>query len=362
MASVAEYFALKRGINPEDRNIRGISTMMAMNANKPDPYGVQGLANLPLSYALGKSTAAAREYDEAAGVQADSYMQQQFQQHKDDQLQKAKESAMKNWLDLGKMDPEAANSLAERDPALQSALPSGIRLKDKISKEGWLTGEVLSEDGKSKTVYQFNLGGMEEAKKRLAEKGITGTPTAEDLANAMPPGYAFKLTGASKAAGEEKSPELTGHVVRDKKSPTGWSYAGKDGSIMSTGAPDPYRGKEGTGGGGNAEQKGFSTWVTKYDGLMKARASIEKGFDPITGQIIPQTQIETAKATINDQLARTERYMQSTFPNEWRTYAGATQPQPKAAPVAQRPPGFDVFDEKRGIWLNPNDPTKGWRP
>jgi len=102
---------------------------------------------------------------------------------------------------------------------------------------------------------------------------------------------------------------------------------------MAQGAPDPTKAKEGSGGSGGAtaEQRGFSQWVTKYDGLMKARASIEKGFDPITGQVIPQTQIETARQTVNDQIAKTERYMQATFPAEWKVYAGTAQPQPTSA-------------------------------
>lgn len=339
MPSLSEYFALKKAANPEDRNIKGISTMMATNANKPDPYGIQGLANLPLSYALGKANAAAGEYDQQTAAQGDAYMQQQLQQHKDDQLQKAKESAMKNWLELGKQDPAAANDYADKDPVLQQALPSGIRLKDKITKDGWITGETLSEDGRTKTVYQLNLGGMEAAKQKLQSMGVTGTPTVEELTNAMPPGFAFKLTGASKAAAEPKDPKLTGHVVRDKESPTGWSYAGEDGEVMATGAPDPYKGKEHTGGGGSggptAEQKGFSTWATKYDGLVKARAAIEKGFDPFTGQALPQTQLDTAKASIQEQIGKTERYMQSTFPNEWRTYAGAA-PAPSQAPAGRQ--------------------------
>jgi hypothetical protein len=69
---------------------------------------------------------------------------------------------------------------------------------------------------------------------------------------------------------------------------------------------------------------------------MKARASIEKGYDPITGQVIPQTQIETAKATVNGQIANTERYMQATFPNEWKTYVGTPQPQAQQQQPAGR--------------------------
>ena len=105
----------------------------------------------------------------------------------------------------------------------------------------------------------------------------------------------------------------------------------------------------------SAEQKGFSTWISKYDNLAKARATIEKGYDPITAAVIPQTQIATAKATINDQLNRTQRYIKETFPDDWAIYNGK---EPLVVP-----PGY-TYDAAKGYYVNPKAPPgrTAWRP
>jgi hypothetical protein len=90
---------------------------------------------------------------------------------------------------------------------------------------------------------------------------------------------------------------------------------------MATGAPDPYKGKEGSGGsGGGTDGKEFRQWTSKLDGLKKSEASIQKGFDPITGQIIPQTQIDAALNTVRSQIADTENYISTEYPDQWKKY------------------------------------------
>jgi len=95
---------------------------------------------------------------------------------------------------------------------------------------------------------------------------------------------------------------------------------GKSWKPLST-APR-YKGDEGGGGGGSssADKRDFRSWTTKLDGLVKAKAAIEKGFDPITGQLIPQTQIQTALSTVNSQIADTENYIKSEHPDSWGKY------------------------------------------
>lgn len=310
MAGVAEYFALKKAANPEDRNIKGISTMMALNAQKPDPYGIQGLANLPLSYALGKATANAGEFDQNTANQAESFMQQQLQQHKDDQLQKLKESSMKNWLELGKTDPLAANDYAAKDPILQSALPSGIRLKDKISKDGWLTGEALSEDGTTKTTYEFNLGGMDAAKQKLQSMGITGTPTADQLAEAMPQGYVFKLSGAATPA-KDAGPPKTREVQRGSLAITE-EYDDQTGSWNEIGRGPKWNPRSG-GQGDNSRQdrrEAFEMFKRQEGDVRRLGQIAEQGykgqFSMPDGTIVSFDGSEQARVAL-DKLMRERR-------------------------------------------------------
>ncbi len=105
---------------------------------------------------------------------------------------------------------------------------------------------------------------------------------------------------------------------------------GKDGTVISK-LPQYTKNT-----GATAEARGFSTWASKLQGLTKARASIEKGYDPITGEAIPQTQIETARSTVQTELANTIRYMKSQFPEDYKAYTGDIGDEPKPAPAPPR--------------------------
>ena len=79
--------------------------------------------------------------------------------------------------------------------------------------------------------------------------------------------------------------------------------------------------QEGGGGsGGGSDLKEFRKEVAGLNSLYKSRATIEKGYDPITGQVIPQDQITTAKATIQGQIERQEGIMQIEYPGQWEKY------------------------------------------
>jgi hypothetical protein len=79
--------------------------------------------------------------------------------------------------------------------------------------------------------------------------------------------------------------------------------------------------REGGGGsGGGGDLKEFRKEVAGLNSLYKSRATIEKGYDPITGQVIPQDQITTAKATIQGQIERQEGIMQIEYPGQWEKY------------------------------------------
>lgn len=77
------------------------------------------------------------------------------------------------------------------------------------------------------------------------------------------------------------------------------------------------------GGGVDPEDKrtsGFRAEKSHLDALYGRRATIEKGYDPITGEAIPQTQIATAKATIQGQINKAEQYISRQYPDLWKTY------------------------------------------
>lgn len=353
MASVAEYFALKKAANPNDRNIQGIQTMMGLNARNQDPYGMSGLANLPLSFALGRANRDAAEFDQNTADKADSFMQQEYQQHKEKQQGAANQAATSNLLSLLKEDVTAANDYFQNNPLLRDKFSPGFKFKEPLNKESWTTVEAFSADGKTKNTYQLNIGGLPEAGKRFTEAGGTGAMTGDDLEKFMPAGWLVKFSGAAKTAPDPKAPQ-TREVQRGDQSVTE-EYNTDTGTWHVVGKGPKWSPKaESTGA--TAEQKGFREWATEYGSLIKARANVEKGLDPITGQMIPQTQIETAKATLNGLIAKTERHMQATFPNEWKTYGGTATPQPAA------PQPITATNPTNGQRIVSYDNGKSWQP
>jgi hypothetical protein len=124
-----------------------------------------------------------------------------------------------------------------------------------------------------------------------------------------PPMYVEKPIGPNMQQKVQYDPKTGGHTI-----PFG----------------EPYRihkpDKE--GGDSKADAKEFRREIGGLDGLYKSRASIEKGFDPITGNIIPQTQIDDAKATIQGQIDSKEQWISSEYPDQWKTYR-----KPKAGAV-----------------------------
>jgi hypothetical protein len=90
---------------------------------------------------------------------------------------------------------------------------------------------------------------------------------------------------------------------------------------------EPYRihkpdagGRGGSGNGGAGDAKEFRMHMSQLNGLYKSLANIQKGVDPITQQIIPQDQIEAAKATITGQINSLESLMEADYPDQWLKY------------------------------------------
>lgn len=79
--------------------------------------------------------------------------------------------------------------------------------------------------------------------------------------------------------------------------------------------------------GGKTEpkiDKDFMSSINNLDDLYKARASIEKGVDPMTAMVLPQGQLDIAKKTINSQIASRESIISGTWPDEWKRYQAPT--------------------------------------
>jgi hypothetical protein len=312
--------------------------------------GLEGLGKIPLMYQMGVDSANAKAFDEQKAIEENQQVQgvMDYQRQKDMQAQK--NQSMEQYLKLAQIDAEAANQFAKDDPMASQVIPPSVILKEKMDKNGWLTFEQLNADGTQKDTTAINLGGMPQAQATLKAKGIL-QPTLDQIAEAMPPGWAIKTSGASKPA-DNKDPKVTGHLVRDPESSTGYSYLGDDGEIMAQNAPTPAELHPRPVGGDSdaADAKDFRALTNKLDGLRKAEASIQRGVDPFTGAVIPPTNINNALSTLRGQISDTERYIASEHPERWSRYRkpavsgdtvsshGAPAPAATAAPMTATNP------------------------
>jgi len=352
---------LKTQKNPHERNLA--ATMNVINSMPKDGgvTGLEGIGKLPLMLQAGVDSAAAQQFDEARAQKEDEYAvgAMKYQQEKDALARRDKVFA--NYIKLAQVDPNAANTYATEDPDAKQVVPHGMQIVAKPDKNGWLAVKELSADGTQETSYQLNLGGLPEAAKVLKAQGIV-RPTVTQIAEAMPPGWAIKTVGAAKATDAEDKP--TSQVQKDPESPTGWSYISEKGNLYP-GAPDPHKGKTSIhvsgGGGESGEEKGFNKWSTKLQAIQGRIASIKKGYDPLTGQAVPQTNIDAAIAQLQPELENTARYMRSKFPNESRTYFGGGSSNnsgnsglphnlPQGATNVTKRNG-KIYFQKDGVWF-----------
>lgn len=141
--------------------------------------------------------------------------------------------------------------------------------------------------------------------------------------------------------------DVTARVVKDAKSPTGWSYVDKAGKNV-VGAPDPYISRTNPSAQSNNNESGFQFWATKLQTLQGKISSIEKGVDPLTGAVIPQTNIQNALATLRPEIENTKRYMKKKYPNEYTTYFGAEQQAQPAGKVLDEKTATDILRDAGG--------------
>jgi hypothetical protein len=130
----------------------------------------------------------------------------------------------------------------------------------------------------------------------------------------------------------------TGEVIHgpaptDTKEVWGQPFAGPGGALLQQSNHGQIRAvlgreREGAGGGseGRKEERqdrmDFGKEIQRLQSLKGRYASIQKGYDPITGMTIPQDNIKQALATVKEEIDSQEEYTRSTFPKQWQAYRG----------------------------------------
>lgn len=341
LAGIGGYASLmKTQKNPYDRNLSSLQAVMNQMPKDGGVTGLEGIGKIPLMYQMGVDSANAKAFDEQKAIEENQQLQGVMSYQREKDLRAQRDKSMEQYLKLAQIDPEAANTYAKSDPMASQVIPADVVLKEKIDKNGWMTFEQLNEDGTRKDTTAINLGGIKAAQKTLKDKGIL-QPTLDQIAEAMPPGWAIKTSGAAKAA-DNKDPKVTGHLVRDPESSTGYSYVGDDGQIMTKNAPTPAE-LHPRPANDNGDAKDFRALTNKLDGLRKAEASTQRGVDPFTGAVIPPSNINNALATLRSQIRDTEGYIASEHPERWSRYK---QPAITGNPVSSHGQTATATDSK----------------
>jgi hypothetical protein len=203
-----------------------------------------------------------------------------------------KKAEMDNLFNIAKISPKAALKSWNNTPWL-------------VQEFGELTANDLTKDGKN---HVLTFGPNHDGIIKWDDAGavnVVQKPTVKEVT----PDTDFKLFyQAGIEAG--KKPDQISKEWEDRKV-----------RIAQESRPP----KEGDS---KKDAKEFRREIGGLDGLYKSRATIEKGLDPITGAVIPQTQIDEAKATIQGQIDSKEEWMKTEYPEQWSTYR-----KPKAGTV-----------------------------
>ena len=115
---------------------------------------------------------------------------------------------------------------------------------------------------------------------------------------------------------------------------------------------------EATGSG--VDGKEFRQHLSDLESLYGRKASIQRGYDPLTGEVIPQENIDQALATVQTAINDRERYVQSIAPQLWEKYRPAMQdtvPQPQQGDG--RPPIQAIFGGGQAQGGQPQQQAQG---
>jgi hypothetical protein len=346
---------LKTQKNPYDRDLTSTQAVMNQMPKDGGVTGLEGLGKIPLMYQMGVDTANAKAFDEQKAIEENQQVQgvMDYQRQKDIQDQQAKKLAMA--IDLSRTDYKAANQLlAQSQPELADKIQFAGNDKD-----GWKDIEVKGDDGYTTRGY-LNPKHFEE----LNEAKQNGTLNQATIKALFDQNFAPYSRYETKDVNVNK---VTGHLVRDPDSSTGYSYLGDDGEIMAQNAPTPAELHPRPVGSGGSDDKAFMQWAGKLQSLRGRIASIQKGIDPYTGGTIPQANIDAALSGLLPEVENTKRLMQSKFPDQYATYFGdesaLAQPKPiqgdaskhmllSAAPAGPKKTldGVQYYKAKDGKW------------
>jgi hypothetical protein len=329
LAGVGGYASLmKSQKNPYDRDIATTGSLLQSLPQGGGVTGLEGLAKIPLMYQQGVDTANAQQFDQDKANQENQQIQgvMDYQKNVNDQ---------KLAIDKGKADTENAQAKAK-------TIGDTMDNAKKLAESG-NTGEAVKQLN-AVGIPATNFIVTPSGNQIQMQNGSFWMPIPDPSGSGKTvPGVWDTDSKQWRPATEEDSaalqkpdaaPKLTGHLVKDSNSSTGYSYAGDDGQIMTKNAPTPAelhpRPPKDTSG---ADEKRFEFWAGKLQSLQGRIASIQKGFDPITGQVIPQTNIDAAIASLSPEVNNTKRYMQTNYPTQYKTYFGNSGETPQGNPA-----------------------------
>lgn len=101
-----------------------------------------------------------------------------------------------------------------------------------------------------------------------------------------------------------------------------------------------------SGKGEREDRKDFNQWITKLQTLRRQEAGIQKGYDPITGQVIPQTQIDAALSTVRREIANTEGYLAANHGGRWKVYSKGSKKETPKQPAKGTIRGTKMINNK----------------
>ena len=342
MAEHVGLASIYRQKNPYDRKVETTAAMLPKS----------GYASPFLAYVMGRDTARAGEWDS----ERDRKLEEIFNKQAMSEEEKAKAKASLDFMELALKTPATAEGNAQVKEVWENyfKLKTGANFnidniralgEDKNSKE------MVIDNGGEKTVIYLTPTGI-----NLVDKE-TGEVRPFD-----------PIKDGDRFRNAPKAPETRSVLQGDEQ--VNQEFDAASGQFKEVGRGrrwEPAKGGEGL--------DDFRSLKGQLEELYGRKASIQKGFDPVTGSVIPQTQIDAAIATIDGGIKDAENYMQQSYPLEWRRYrvekpqgaevqslpldrAGKSPPAPQggnppAAGAKQAPDGkWYVPDSKRpGKWL-----------
>jgi hypothetical protein len=367
MASLLDLY--KKAYQPNPYN-RGADMMAGAIGNTPDRgFGYAAAARMPMMWTMGAMAGKGAALDRERMSAYSDLVANQVQQQSDQRQQELASKVFQQVIELSKMDPEAATEIlkkeATQNPYLQKF--AGIRFTAPTTKDQWMNLEV---DGKPYQVwlpgYARMMNDPNTPPEQILQAGIEkkiiipGGNAAGKTSDVTPEGKRIfgELQDTSQIPDESRgryedamkknlaneSPSLLKQYSEQTASENkpeewqDWGYGQKRNKRTGEVKKVPTAPRQSTGTA-QREDNNFLSAVNQLDGLYKSRASIEKGYDPLTGQVIKPENLDQAKETINGQIADRERFISGKWSKQWAAYRGSPGSQ-------QEQPGEKTLDRE----------------